>query len=204
MLAHKFDPDCDYGPWIEQAKRQVAAQRVQHSSSRSLQPRLSVRGCSPRRRSTVGFLPGGGHAWSEASPLMWVEVPNLPDADPGTLARIASEDETVEALRRAVRRAMSVLGSEPSTVAAQELALELQEDAAVLERQIHRERRWKLVVPRGLGLAGLALGAVAGPPLALGAAALGLAAGLAPHVANRAAARANPAYALLLARRPQS
>ena len=199
MLGHAYDPNYDYGPWINQAKQQVAAQRMQQLEFALATSEV----LGARYLATTPFqgrlLARRGRPTEPPSALAWVDVPSLPQADAGTLARIAREDETVEALRRTVRRTMAAASSKAPRAAAQELAEELREDAELLARTIRRDKRWKLVGPAGLGAVGLGLGALSGP-LGVAAAGLGVAASLTPYLADRGAHKANPAYAVLLAR----
>jgi hypothetical protein len=198
-LHHPYDPSHDYTAWIEQTKRQTAAHRVQGlefglAAAHALGGEFLA--TSPFEARLLARL---GSDNLGIAPLVWADIPSLPHADAGTLARIAAEDETVDALRRSVRRTLAAAAS-GQTESIAELALSLREDAAVLQRTIATANRWKLAVPAGLGVAGIALGAVAGPIGAAGAA-LAAAAGLAPLRAEGLEYRRNAAYAVLLADR---
>jgi hypothetical protein len=201
-LAHRYDPGHDYRPWMDQVLRQTAARRVQHLNL-DLAVAAAVGG---RRLALTPFearlLRQKGAIAAEPSPLLWADVPSLPSADPATLARIANEDATVAALRQTVRRAMSAAGgSEGGRIAAEEIGVQLREDAQSLQATIRRDHLWRIAMPSGLGAAGLVIGAVAAGPVGLVVAALGTAAGLVPAIADHGAHRANAAYAVLLADR---
>jgi hypothetical protein len=200
MLHHSYDSGYDYGPWIEHTKRQAVAQHLQDMEFAI----ATARALGGHVLATTPFegrlLARRGHPESPAGPLIWADIPSLPRADPATLARVAAEEETVEALRRTVRRGMAASEQTGGVAAAKELAEQLREDAAVLERAIKSERRWKLVAPAVLGVAGIALGAVTGP-VGAAAAGLGALAGLAPLRSDHAARRQQAAYALYLADR---
>lgn len=200
-LVERYDPDHDYGPWIAQTRRQTTAKLLQQFNF-DLAIAEAVGGNYVATSPFAGRLLArkGGEA-AIPQPLIWAQVPALPDADAETLARIAAEDETVEALRRTVRRTFSTASRDELHGAADELALQLEEDAALLQRAITREDRWKVVVPVSLSVAGIVIGGIAGGPLGAAAGVLGGLAGLAPARADRAARRENPAYAIVLAER---
>lgn len=199
-LVHRYDSQHDYEPWIAQMRRQSAARLLQNFNL-DLAIAEAVGGHYVARTPFAGrLLVHKGREPALPQPLVWADIPALPQADAGTLARIAAEDETVHALRRTIRRTFSVAGGQASA-SAQELALQLAEDADALERTIVREDRWKLAIPASLSAAGIAIGALAGGPLGAAAGALGGLAGLAPIRADTAARRENPAYAVVIARR---
>lgn len=200
-LGHRYDPSYDYGPWIEQTRRQVAARRIQEMNFE-----LAVADAlGGQFIATSPFharlLAHKGAVTTPAQGLIWADVPALPNADPDTLVRIAAEDETVQALRSTVRRGMSVASGGAQLAAAAEIAQQLREDATVLQRTIARDRVWKVVAPAVTGMAGLGIGAVAGGPLGAAAAALALAGGLAPAIADHGARKDQAAFAVYLASR---
>jgi hypothetical protein len=125
----------------------------------------------------------------------------LPDADPGTLARAAAEEEAVEDLRLQVRRAVRMseaIGDQAESLSA--IAEELTHAGRQLERTIQRERRWQVVGPAALGLGTIALGATSGME-GIMASALGVAASLLPYLATRGNRREHAAYLFFLAQR---
>lgn len=199
-LVDRYDPEYDYGPWIAHTRRQSAAMLLQKFNF-DLAIAEAVGGNYVATTPFAGRLLArkGGEA-ALPQPLVWADVPVLPEADAETLARIAAEDESVEALRRTVRRTFSTASGDALQDAADELAAQLEEDAAVLQRAISREDRWKVAVPASLSLAGIVIGGFTGGLLGAAAGALGGLAGLAPVHADRAARRENPAYAVVLAR----
>jgi len=199
-LVDRYDPEYNYGPWIAHTQRQSTAGLLQ-TMNLELAIAEAVGGSYLATTPFEGrLLAQKGLGSPIAQPLVWADIPTLPSADGETLARIAAEDETVEALRRTVRRTFASASSDEPLTAATELALQLEEDAAVLQRAIAREGRWKIAVPGTLSLAAIVIGGIAGGPLGLAAGALGGLAGLAPFRADSAARRDNPAYAVVLAR----
>jgi hypothetical protein len=199
-LTHSYDPDHNYGPWIDQSKRQVAARLLQ-GINMSVAVAHALGGHALATTPFVGrVLARKEHPSNPAQSLVWADVPTLPQASATALAKLAHEDETVEALRRTVRRSFAEAPG-VDAAAARELAEQLHEDARVLNRTMRREQRWKLVAPASLSLAGIGIGGLTGGPLGVVAGALGGLAGLVGTRAERAAHRENPAYALLFAQR---
>ncbi|HMJ36762.1 MAG TPA: SEC-C domain-containing protein [Baekduia sp.] len=200
MLRRRYDPAYDYKPWIAQVRRQVAAHRIQQLNfdlavAETLGGQLLATSLFDAR--LLGRL---GRDAATPQHLIWADVPMLPTADPDTLVRIAAEDELVEALRRTVRRGMAAAAGPSGQTAAVEIAAQLREDAAQLERTIRRDQIWKLAGPAAAGVAGLGLGAVVGP-LGFAAAALGMAGAVSPLIADRRARREQAAYAVHIADR---
>lgn len=116
------------------------------------------------------------------------------------LARAASEDETVEDLRRQIRRAVRAsmdLGEQAEALSI--VADELAHAGQKLERTIRRGRRRQVIAPAALGLGTIALGAAGVPGLAAGA--LGTAASLLPYLATRGNRRQDAAYLFFMAQR---
>jgi hypothetical protein len=117
------------------------------------------------------------------------------------LARAATEDETVEDLRRQVRRAVRAsmdLGEQAEALSI--VADELAHAGQKLERTIRRGRRRQVIAPAALGLGTIALGAAGGVP-GLAAGALGTAASLLPYLATRGNRRQDAAYLFFMAQR---
>jgi len=183
----RYDPDHDYSTNRSLAFGEaLGAQYVTHSlfEGRLLQRK--------------------GRPLATPAPLMHANVPILPEAPPDVLARIAAEDEVVAGLRSAVRRSFRHVraGSDAEGRAVAEgLAQELDEAARRLEERMRVDRRWKVGAPVLLGAGAVAIGAVAGGPLGAAGAALSALGGLTPAVADRAAYRRDPGFALVLARR---
>ena len=130
----------------------------------------------------------------------YLRVPGLESADAALLAQIASNEEAVENMKRALRRALR--GVEETDVGGGVQALQTLVDDLVdearnqLSRSIKRSVVWSAAVPAGITLSGLALGA--SPLLAT---AVSMASAVAPYVAARKDHRARPAWMLLTAQR---
>jgi hypothetical protein len=158
---------------------------------------------------------------ADLNALVRSDVVQLTQAGARSLAAIAAQDETVEALRlraRATFSAMRSLGPEDRRAAAYDLGQTLQVEAERLRREMNTNRRWKMTIPGALsagsggaavatvviGAAGTAVAPIVWPlaalsaPLAALSAVLGTAAATAPFRADNAESRGNAAYALLL------
>ncbi len=200
-LVDRYDPAHDYRPWMEQVRRQSAAQLVQELN---LNVAIAQHLGGQRLALTpfeARLLRGKGQGAGTPSPLLWTDVPSLPSADAATIAHIAAEDATVAALRQTVRRGLVSASGNGGRHGAAEIAQQLREDAEALRTSMQRDRLWQVGAPGGLGVAGLVLGAVTGGPLGAAAAALSAVAGLTPAIADRRAQKSQAAYAVLLADR---
>ena len=212
-LFSPYRPDADYGPWIAQSRRETVM-TVIHGVSKNVAiadafgadwvTTSPFKQCLLRRRGSQ--LPG-------PQALIRADVPQLSAASAVSLARVAAEDEAVEALREVTREAlhaMRTLSPADQREEAAELGRKLQARSRELRRDMTRTRRWKRDIP---GVLAGASGAAAVASVAIGAAGpsaglVNLCAGLAglfavgsavgPYRADRAAHRANPAFALLI------
>lgn len=203
----------DYGPWIAQS-RQETVKNLIHNVSKHVAIAdafgadwVTTSPFKQRLLQRRGSQPPGAQA------LIQVDVPQLSAASAVALARVAAEDEAVEALREATRGAlyaMRTLSPADQRSEAAELGRQLQARSRELRRDMTRTRRWKRDVPGALSaasgaaaLASVAIGAT-GPAVGLvdlcaGLAGLfGLGSAVGPYRADRAAHRANPAFALLI------
>jgi hypothetical protein len=203
----------DYGPWIIQS-RQETVKNLIHNVSKHVAIAdafgadwLTTSPFKQRLLQRRGDEPPGAQA------LIRADVPQLSAASAVALARVAAEEEAVEALREATREAlyaMRTLSPADQRSEAAELGRQLQARSRELRRDMTRTRRWKRDIPGALSvasgaaaLASVAIGA-AGPAAGLidlcaGLAGLfGLGSAVGPYRADRAAHRANPAFALLL------
>lgn len=188
-----YEREHDYAPWIEQTKRQVAAQFI-----RELNERLAVADAFGGHLMTAA--PFRGRLIREKQRLTanvpnttaYIRVPHLEHADATTLARIASNEESVESMRIAMRRALRGVENDDFVGGArvmQHLVDDMVEDAQRdVARAIRRNRVWSALVPGGLSAAML-LGHA--PAVAT---ALSTAATLAPFIGSRAELRARPAW----------
>jgi hypothetical protein len=154
---------------------------------------------------------GGRPAPAQA--LIRAGVPQLSGASAKALARVAAEDETVEALRQVTRESLHAMRDLPPASqreAAAELGRKLEAKAEALRKDMARTRRWKLAAP---GVTAAAAGAATTAAVAIGTAGpmagtidllTGLASALAtsaaalPYLADRASQHANPAFALVI------
>jgi hypothetical protein len=202
-LLSSYRPDFDYGPWVEQSRRQAVAKLVQEVN-----------------RSVAVAETFGGHAVTRApfrarllrqkdlepdpaSAMVWAEVPWLPDASAGLLAQVASEDAAVEALRARTRRAFDRAGGGDLPASAHSLIAELDEAARQLEKDIRTTRSWSLLRPAPFMALSVALGATTGPVGAVAALAGAVGSAL-PAVGQLREQRRRPAYALVMAKRAQN
>jgi hypothetical protein len=207
-----YDPAFDYGPWIAQSRREYI-----ESVMFDVNKQLAIANAyganwvttSPFKQRLV--MHRGGKP-ADAQALIQANVPQLSGASARALARVAAEDEAVEALRETARESLHAVRSLPPAdqrEAAAELGRKLQWRADVLAKEIARARRWKLVASTVAGAAGaivsttaVAIGAT-GPvetiDLLTGLGAM-LGASVAPlaYRADRGDHRGNAAFALLL------
>lgn len=208
-----YDPAFDYGPWIAQTRGEAIAYIVH-----SVNKQVAIAGAlgaswvttSPFRQRLL--LRSGGRA-APAQALIRAGVPQLSGASARALARVAAEDETVEALRQVTRESLHAMRDLPPASqreAAAELGRKLETRAESLRKDMARTRRWKLTAP---GVTAAAAGAATTAAVAIGTAGpmtgtidllTGLASALAtsaaalPYLADRASQHANPAFALVI------
>jgi len=200
----EYDPEHDYSPWITHTRRQTAAKLIQEVNrnlafAQALGAQFVTHSVFEGR-----LLQRKGRPAAAPAPLLHAEVPVLPEASPDVLARLAEEDEAVAALRSVVRRSFREVrpnDESASSTAAERLVEELADAARRLEERIRHDRRWRIGGPAILGAGAIALGAATGGPLGAAAGVLGTLAGLSGSVADRAAYRQDPGFALVLARR---
>ena len=208
-----YDPSFDYGPWIAQTRRETVAALV-HNVNRHVAIAdafgaewVTTSPFKQRLLSLRGAQPSGAQA------LIRANVPQLSGASARALARVAAADDTVAALREATRKSLHAMRSLPPAEqreAAAELGRKLQGRSDALSREMKHARRWKRDIP---GAAAAAAGYAATQAVAIGAtgplagrmdlyagiaALLGTAAAVSPYRADRAAQRANPAFALII------
>jgi hypothetical protein len=212
-LLGPYSADQDYGPWIAQCRRQTVM-TVVHSVSKNVTIADAFGAdwvtTSPFKQR---LLQRRGAQIPETQALIRADVPQLSAASARALAKVAAEDEAVDALRQVTREAlyaMRTLSPADQREEAAELGRKLQARSSALRRDMIRTRRWKRDIPgvlaAGAGVAAMASVAIgaAGP----GAELIDLCAGLAglssvgsavgPYRADRDAHRANPAFALLV------
>ena len=208
-----YDPEFDYEPWIAQTRRQHIASAV-HNVNKQVAIANAFGAdwvtTSPFKQRLL-VRRGGQPTTTQA--LVHAKVPQLSGGSARTLARVAAEDESVKALRKATHESLRAMRSLPPAdqrAEAVELGRNLQARADDLVKEIARARRWKLALPGAAGVSGaiaataaVAIGAT-GPmaaPIdlltALGAM-FATGAGVLPYVADRGGHRTNSAFALLI------
>jgi len=151
-------------------------------------------------------------AVSRLRPLIRAGVPQLSGASVKALARVAAEDEAVEALRQVARESLHACGASSCRPAGRGAGLgrKLQATAEALRKDMSRARRWKLNAP---GITAAAAGAATTAAVAIGTAgpmartidlftgltsALATGAATLPYLADRASQHADPAFALVI------
>ena len=208
-----YRPDEDYGPWITQSRRETVTTLI-HGVSRN----VAIADAFGADWVTISpfkqrLLQRRGNELLGPQALIRADVPQLSAASAVALAKVAAEDEAVEALREMTRHAlhaMRTLSPADQREGSAELGRELQARARELRREMASARRWKRDMPLGLStasgaaaVASVAIGAT-GPAAGLISLCAGLAglfgvgAAVGPYRADRAANRANPAFALLI------
>ena len=208
-----YDPGFDYGPWIAQTRREYIGHVVHHVNKQ-----VGIAGAFGADWVTTSpfkqrFLMRRGGKPASAQALIRANVPQLSGASARALARVAAEDEAVDALRQTARESLDAMRSLPPArrrEAAAELGRTLQLRADALAKEISDGRRWKLAAP---GVAGAAGGIAATAAVAIGAvgpvagavdlltglgAMLVASAGVFPYRAERNAHRREAAFALLI------
>lgn len=168
-----YERDFDYGPWIKTVRNQFIARLVQ-DMNKDLSIADLFGGEYVTRLPFRARLAARRKAPSAPAIAASIEVPWLPGVEPAKLAKLAAEDEAVGDLRTRVSRLVHA-SPNPSTARndLSTLVGEIAEDAVgPLNDRLRRDRTWRMAVPGGFMIGGLALGATAGP-IGLAAAALG-------------------------------
>lgn len=214
----EYDPTAyDYPQWIDEKSQQTAVQVIrQVNEDLAIANRFAASWVtlSPFKQQLLQRRGANPSEPADLNALVRSDVVQLTQAGARSLAAIAAQDETVEALRLRVRAtfsAMRSLGPEDRRAAAYDLGQTLQVEAERLRREMNTNRRWKMTIPGALsvgsggaavatvviGAAGTAVAPIVWPLAALSAV-LGTAAATAPFRADSAESRGNAAYALLL------
>lgn len=204
-LLGAYDPTHDYGAWVDLVTRQAIASYIQRSAERVtvadlfgaeyVASSLFEARLLRFRRPYASFGP--------ASASLWADIPSLSRLDSADLVQILGQDDAVEDLRARVRLAMSTAPSLAGQVdALRHLASEIEHSSSRLERTMSTDRAYAAIAPSILSVAGLVVGSAAGP-LGLAGAALGGVAGILPYVASRQNNRREAAYLFVMARRMQ-
>lgn len=200
-LGH-FDPNFDYGPWIETIHKQFAGGVVQQVNTDLAIGEMSNGTYLTRFPFRARLLRRKGVAIGLADSIAEVSVPWFPDTNIETLARIAREDDAVADLRTAVARATRRVSSAHDRQAnIQDLVDDLAADAAgALDKKLRRNRIWGAVIPVTALGGTIVLGATAGP-VGLGGALLAAVASSTPLYTTTKDAHSQAAFTFWLARR---
>jgi hypothetical protein len=193
-MLNNYDPSFDYDSWIKETRTRVASRLIREVDEQlaladalgaHLVTRAPFRARLLRKKQRLTA--------SVPSVTALVEVPALESVDAATLARIAANEEAVDALRRALRRALRDV--EEADVAGgvrnvQRLVDDLTEEAVhELRTSMRRSAIWTAAAPGVITLSSLVLGA---SPLMTTA--ISVASAVAPYIAARADHRARPAW----------
>ena len=213
----EYDPSHDYRPWIEEKTRQAAVQVIRAvNEDMAIANRFAASWVtlSPFKQQLLQRQGADPTEPADLNALVRSEIVQLTQADARSLAAIAAQDETVEALRLRVRQtfsAMRTLSPGDRRAVAHDLGQSLQAEAERLRRAMETKRTWKAAIPGALsavsggaavatvviGAAGTAVAPIVWPLAALSAV-LGLGAAVAPFRADSVESHGNAAYALLL------
>jgi hypothetical protein len=200
---NQFEPDRDYGAWLSTVRRQATARLVAELvSSLTVARTLGAQHVttSPFRARAMQRRRALDENSKIASAAVWADVPWLPEAEPALLAKIASNDERVNDLRRTVARAVRGLdGHEALAGAISEAAHDLRDDSDRLQRTLRRDLNLGILGAGGLSVGAALLGATLSPVVAVAALFSGAGAAL-PSLGNRLNAREQAAYAFWMAR----
>jgi hypothetical protein len=154
-MLERYDSSYDYGPWIEQVKNDAVSAYVQETNSGLVVADLFGGSYVTRSpfRARLLKLKDMGDDGGPAQAALWTSVPLLGTVDPMVLARVAAEDDAVDALRKKMGRAVRGCTSlRHRTVAIAELAEDLDEESRILERKLRRSKIWtSLSIGLGLG-----------------------------------------------------
>lgn len=198
-----YDPTCDYRPWLRTVRSQYAARLTQELNQEIAIARFFGGEYVTRAPFRARFAHRRTAATSAPALAASINVPWLPNADPATLAKIASQDEAVHDLRRRMAGAIRhVSDTSSGQRELSDLVDEIAEDAVgPLARKLERDRAWRLVVPGACSVGTVILGATTGPMGAIVGAALGLGAWAGPAFADFKEPRTEAAYVFWSAQR---
>ena len=177
-MLQPYDSSFNYQPWIDQETANVAGRLVQDVAREAVVSEALGGFYVTNSLFRARLLDRLG-AGSPVGATMWAEVPALPEADVELLAKIASQQEPVAALRRTVRRTLASLEraeSESQVHAVREMVAELEARSLDLEARIRQDRAWERVHAAlsggAIALGGAFGGAVGAAPGMLAAAGL--------------------------------
>lgn len=204
QLLRPLDPAFDYQPWIRTVRHQVAARltkelTVDLAASATLGADL-VAGSPFRARALARRATTPPKMARDFSAMVWADVPNLPNASPETLARIAASEERVADLRNTVASAMAAGRSDEgiTLAAATELSSELSRAAASVDRKL-RAAADRGLIPGALAAGSVLVAGTMAPPLVAGAFLAGAATGYGP-LKDAIDVRHSAAFAFWMAR----
>ncbi|MFE7845889.1 hypothetical protein ACFUTX_11945 [Microbacterium sp. NPDC057407] len=202
-MLQSYDPDFDYGPWIEQVRSDAIGRYVQRTAHRlAVADALAADyvAASPfeARMLARRSLPLPKNV---AAASVWADVPTLRGLNANDLVRLLSQDEAVEDLRYQVRLAVAEapdLAAQADAIA--DITADIDHASKVLERRMRTERTYSGIAPLLLSGAGLVVGSAGGLP-GLASAVIGGLAGLVPYVGARRNTRRDAAYLFVQSRR---
>lgn len=199
-----YDPNDNYGPWIQQVENSAVSKFIQRTNERVIA--ADVFGSEYvsaslfearllRRRSRSEQL-------GPSQAALWADIPELPALSGRDLVKVLKHEGAVEDLRRQVRAALVTARTDADNVdAITELTYELEAASHKLRRTAQTDSAWQGAIPSGLGTASLFIGGITGGLTGLGVGALGVLSALAPQLGTRLSTRRDAAYLFVAARR---
>jgi hypothetical protein len=203
-LLGRFDPASDYGPWIEQSKNDAVAYFVQRLNERAVTADVFAADYVTASPFEARILRKKGYTFANpAHAAIWADIPLLPDADPKTLAKAASEDDAVEDLRRQIRAALVTARTLDQKVdEVTNIAHAIEAASHALEKKMRSDHVWQAALPIVGGVGTIALGAFGGLP-GIGAGAIGTLISLSPYLGSRFNSSRDAAYIYVGVRRAE-
>ena len=204
LMMQPYDPDFDYAPWIAQVTDSAVSTLVQRTNERVVAADmfgaeyvsaslfearlLRIRG----NRSSVG----------SAQAALWANIPELTHLDAPDLAKLLKNESAVDDLRNQVRAALATARTDRESIdAVTDLAHQLEAASKRMQLTAKSDRAWQAVIPGGLSVASLAVGAFTGGIAGLVGGGLGALATLGPYLGSRLNRRHDAAYLFVTARR---
>lgn len=199
-----YDPQFDYGPWLDQVRREATISLIQRTNERV----VTADAFASNYVATSPFEARLLHRRRIASPglsqaAIWADIPTLPDLNMRGLASALGNDDAVHNLRERVQAALATTRAPAAqTDAITNVASELNRASLALERRGRTDRAWSLMLPAAFGAGTIGLGAFGGLP-GVAAALLSTLGSLAPYLGSRIAERRDASYLFVSARRFQ-
>ncbi|WP_258369342.1 hypothetical protein [Georgenia satyanarayanai] len=203
-MLQPYDSNYDYGPWIKQVSDSAVSYYVQRTNERVVAADVYGTEYVSASMFEARLLArrSGGRTVGAAQAAVWADVPQLTSLAAPDLAKVLTNEDAVEDLRRQVRASLVTARTPGEQVdALTELAHDLESSSYKLEKMVFSDRIWQGAVPGGLGAASLLVGTVSGGIPAIAAGSFGLLAGVAPFLGARASRKREAAYLFVTARR---